>query len=222
MTLYASIDGVQILDARIVVPRYGAWFAELALSSEKTISGPHTLTVGDIAWKCAAWRGAPYQGRTSLRVIGGSGGWQKRLPARAYRSDAGVKLSSVLNDAARECGESVTVTVDKAIGTFLVRDVGPAARMLNRLADEWHMDQDGRTVVGPWGTLTPITDKFDLLSFDGRTGKAEIATEALAAFTPGRSFTSPLGGGKLTIGAATHTISGKKVRTEILVAEVRP
>ncbi len=223
MSLYASIDSVQITDARIVVSKIGAWYADLTLATEKVITGTHVLTAGDIAWTCSVWRGAPYQGRTRLRVIGGGAGWQKRLPAKPYRADAGVRLSTVLSDAARECAEiGVVITTDRSIGTFLVRDVGPAQRMLNRLATEWHVRADGKTVVGPWEKLTPITDRIDLVNYDGSAGRAELATEALASFTPGRTFSSPLGGGTITVGSVVHTLSGTTIRTEVLAAEVRP
>ena len=129
----------------------------------------------------------------------------------------------MLTDAARECREiGVEIVSDRTIGLFCVRDVAPAARILNRLAREWHVRADGKTIVGPWATLTPIAERFDLVAFDGSAGRAELATEALASFTPGRSFTSPMGGGAITIGAVTHTLSGSSVRTEVLAAEVRP
>ncbi len=222
VTLYASIDSVQITDARIVVPRIGSWFADLTLATEKTITGTHSLTVGDLAWKCTVWRGAAFQGRTRLKVIGGYGGWQTQIPAKQYRVDTGVKLAMVLAEAASACGEQVSVTTDRSVGTFTIRDVGPAQRILNRLATEWHVRADGVTVVGPWATLTAITEKFDLTAFDGAAGRAELATEALSAFTPGRTFTPITGGGTITIGAVTHSLSASKVRSEILAAEVRP
>ena len=176
MSLYASIDSVQIVDARIVVPKLGAWYADLTLATEKTITGTHTLAVADLSWKCTVWRGAPYQGRTRLRVIGGGGGWQRQIPAKSYKADVGVKLSTVLTDAARECREiGVEIVSDRTIGLFCVRDVAPAARILNRLAREWHVRADGKTIVGPWATLTPIAERFDLVAFDGSAGRAELA-----------------------------------------------
>jgi hypothetical protein len=219
--LYASLDGVQVIDGRIVVPRIGAWYAELTLASEHAIGGISTLTVADIAWKCAPWRIASYQGRTRVRVVGGAAGWQKQIPARSYQSNP--KLSTILTDAAGACGEiGVAVASDFIVGPFAIRDVGPAQRMLARYAPEWHIMPDGRTYVGPWQDITKVTDRIDLTGYDGAEGRAEIATEALASILPGRTVASPLIGFDLVVGAVTHALQGTSVRTQIMIAERRP
>lgn len=239
MSLYAAYGTFPVLTARVVVPRIGPWYAELVLAVEAELNpvpaGPQplTLSLADIAWTATAWRSAPYQGRTIARIIGGFAGWQRQLPTKHYQAPAGVLLSTVLADAARECGEQVTVATDRALGAHFVRDVGPAARMLNRLADGgWHVglgldsQKQAATIVGPWlsdASKAPITTPFQLLGFDGGAGVATIATETLSAFTPDRTFSSPLVPGRtFTISAVVHTLDKATVRTEVHCAEVRP
>lgn len=228
MSLYAEIGGAQILSARIVIPRLGAWYADVTLAAEVQLGGRLTLIAADLALGCVAWRSKPYQGRTRAMVIGGRGGLQKQLPAKGY--GASVKLSTVLADVARESGETIAVVDDRAVGDHFVRDVAPAERMLNRLAARWHvaLSKDAPSiVVGPWETSQenkPITTAFEVVGFDGAASVATIATETLSAFTPERTFTStllPLGT-FLEVNGVVHTLTAQKVRTEVLCSEVRP
>lgn len=219
MTLYSELDGHHVIDARMVVPRLGCWFADVTLSDEVAVSGLITLTIANISWKCTPWRTASYQGRTMARVIGGHGGWQHLLPSKAYANPAGVMLSTILNDASRETGEVVGLTApDVAQGNFYVREAAPGQRVLNRLADEWHVAPDGSTIVGLWPVTDKVATAFDVIDYDPIFRKAELATEDLAAFTPTRTFTHvQLGSLELQVSGVIHTMHAAAVRTTVLV-----
>lgn len=220
MSLYAELGGGSVIEARLVVPKLGAWFADVTLATEVTLSGSLVLTIANLAWTCSVWAGGPYQGRTHVRVIGGMGGWQKSLKVQAYANPNGVMLSTLLKDAASAVGESVSLTdPDVAVGRFYVRELASAERILNRLATQWHIGPDGSTVVGPWPDSSAFASAFDVVDYDPKQRHSTIATEDLAGVTPGRTITKPqLGGAVLTVSSVVHTLTAKGVRTEVLAA----
>src|SRR6185437_9736782 len=96
--------------------------------------------------------GSSGAGRSFFRLVAGAGGWGKQLPAKSYSNDFGVKLLTVLQDAATAVGETLdTTTIDPkaTLGPFFVRPAGPACRLLEQLSSSsWYIGEDGKTRLG--------------------------------------------------------------------------
>lgn len=219
MTLFAEVNGTRVIVGAIAIPEGGAWGADLVLEKEVELatSAAARVKLAELELVGAVFRAGPYAGRTMLRLIGGkANGWRRELAPKGYSSPAGVKLSTVLSDAAREVGESVRVDTDRVLGPHFVRVRAPAARLLNLLAGEWYVAPDGTTVVGSRAS-SPIASSFELVSLDRGRGVATVATEFPADFTPGRTFTSSRAPGvTFTISSVTHKFAGSSVRAEVM------
>ena len=142
------------------------------------------------------------------------------VPARAYASPAGVRLSMVLKDVATEVGETVAFFGPAdSIGLAYVREAGPAQRVLRQLAGElWWITPAGVTAIQGTRDVSLIKSAFDVLDYRGASGRVHVATEVLADWMPGRTFTAPtLEGATLGIGAVSldFTTDGK-ARLEVL------
>lgn len=219
--MFAELAGNRIVGGSIVIPSYGACVANVMLDKEArlTSSSGLELALGTLRLKVSVWRElVPFQGKTSLRLIGGFGGWGKTIPAKPYKLEAGVKLSLVLGDAARAVGEKITIGADRSVGRFYVRDEAPACRLLNRLVPRaWWIDADGTTKTGTRPS-SAIVSPFTILNFDGARGALTIDSEFLADWVPGRTCKGITLDKTITIGGITHTIEKTGVKTEVLAA----
>lgn len=185
----ATLANAKVLAALLHFPEVGVWSAELELADPVTLVGAVSLVVEDLTLACTVVRGGPVEGSASYLVTGGAGGWSglppgKPLLARPYRNDAGVKLSTVLADAAKEAGERISLATDRSIGATFARQAGAGWNTLARLCPSWWMDPAGVTQVGP-RAATPITAKSRLLGWKRKAGLRILAADTLAPFVPG-------------------------------------
>lgn len=219
--MFSELSGNHVVEGRITIPGRGLWHADVTLDKEvPTLAAAGLiLLVADLRLTCAVYRKPiPYQGKTRVRLIGGAGGWRKEIPEKGYKLATGVRLGLLLADAARECGERITLADDRILGFHYSRDRAPAMRLLNRwLADEWWIDADGMTRTGP-RPASLVASPFSLLGYDGARGVATVATEKPGDFLPGRTFRAPTMAATLTVGGVTHSITKGALRTEVLAA----
>jgi hypothetical protein len=219
MTLYAELDGARVLDGRIVIPVVGPITSDVTLDREVSSTSVMTLTLGTLKIVCTPWRPMrPYQGKTRVRLIGGYGGWRKVLPADGYRASANVRLTRILTDCARLCGERIEIGADRVLGSHYTREEAPAQRQLNALVpNAWRIDPDGVTRIGPRSSGVKVTTPFSVIDFDGAMGRLVIATEFHGDIVPMRILQGTTMRAPVTIGGVTHMI-GQTIRTEILAA----
>ncbi len=222
MTQFAELNSIRVVEARLTFPAWGAWHCDLVLDHEASIpDSAASLKIGT-AWvlTCTPWRPAiAWQGRTMVRMIGGFGGWRKELEAKPYRNPAGVRLSTVLGDAARTVGEKIEIATadDRIIGPWYERELAPAQRLLNRLAPgQWWIGSDGVTRLAARASST-IGSTFSVEDVKGAQGRYMIATESPADFVPGRLFRGSLKS-PVTINGVTHILTSDRLRTEVLAA----
>lgn len=213
-----ALNGERVVTADVTVPRRGAFTADVSLAGAASISGNVVLTLGKLRLKGTAFRQSPFGGARSVRIVGGFGGWRKSIRSRSYSHDAGVRLSSVIGDAARDAGEKVAITTDRVIGTFYVREKAKAERVLHTLTDgDWWIDAEGVTRIGATRSSDPIKSAFTVVSWVGGRGRFEIATDAQEDWLPGRTFSAPTITGVQTINAIQiHADNDGKVRTVVL------
>jgi hypothetical protein len=212
VSLYVALDGVPVIHGAIVLPFSGIWMADLVLSEPKDLTGPQVLTIADESYKCTPVRAVNFSGARGTRVVGGAAGWRKVIGPRQYSST--VMLGTVLRDAANAVGEQIAVDVDRQIGTNYIRSQGPATMALNALLGaSWWMDPAG-VVQTKARTVTPIVGDFTAMRVTGASGIWEIATEGVADWTPGRSFSGPTSSG--VISRVEHKIAKGKLRTLVM------
>jgi len=207
---WANLNGEQALSARVTIPYYGRWVADVAVAISAATPTRNVLTLGDLALTGYTFRSSEFAGQFLVRLAGGEGGWGKAISPRSYQGDAGIKLSLVLGDVAREVGETVRIdpAFDVPIGSLYVREAGPASRVLRQLAPTWWVDPDGTTRVG-LRDASAIASHFDVISYDGERGVLEVATEVLADWMPGRTFTAPTLPAPLVVGSVTHSVTNE-------------
>jgi hypothetical protein len=219
MTMFVEANGLRVIDGRVAIPYVGPWTADVTLDVEKALSGSVALVLAGLALTCAPWRPVvPYGGRTTARLVGGRGMLGKTLPAKPYRSPAGVRLSTVLADVARETGETIVVeaTADRVLGSHFVREEAIASRLLNSIGGLWYVDTNGTIRVATARAPTAITSPFEVTAFDSARRAFVVATEKPGDWIPGRTFSSPRVPGTFTISGVSHVVSKSAFRTEVL------
>lgn len=208
-----------ISQASITRRMYGAWVADLALTTDMVPSGKNALKVGSLTLQGTVRRAAAYGGQTKGRVVGGSDGYRKVLGPKGYSHVAGVKLSDVLKDVAAETGELVNVATDRFLGVHYVRSKNRARHVLKLLTGGiWWVDDAGVTQLSERSS-SEIKSAFTVSSRSADNGRFEIATEAFHDWTPGRTFSAPNAPGPHTISSVTIRANGTSVRLEVLAAD---
>jgi hypothetical protein len=187
----ATLNGHRAISARVSLPSFGCWYADTMLDGDVTLSGDVTLVVADLTLQGHVLAGGPDKGRSPFRIVGGKGGWGKSVPRKSYNNDGGVKLSTVLVDAAQAAGELLdTKTIDSQarLGPAFVRPTGPAGRVLETVAPSaWHVGEDGVTRLGKRAAST-FQDKAPRTThIDKARSKVTLAAESISKLVPGVS-----------------------------------
>lgn len=184
----ATLADRAVLRARVHLPAWGIPWAECTLTEEADLHGAVTLSIADFTLTATIMSGGPGpKGRSRFRLAAGAGGWGKTLRAWSYANDAGVKASQVIQDAARECGESLEAATlpDTRLGPGYVREEGPAARVLEDIApSRWYVGTDGITRIGK-RRATDAPPDLQIGGIDKAFGTIDIAADAIAALVPG-------------------------------------
>lgn len=182
-----TLDGNRITHARTHVPAWGLWYADAELDDEVELEGEVNLVIGDLTLQGAILAGGPWKGSSNYRIVAGAGGWNATIDGRDYSNDAGVKLSTVLLDAARDAGETFDASSipSKTIGPKFTREAGPAARVLEQLVPEnWYVGEDGITRIGRRPTVE-LTATAARKRVDLARGVVELAGDDIATILPG-------------------------------------
>lgn len=219
MSDYSSFAGQRATSLHAVIPMYGRASVDVVLATSAAVPVTASpLVIGDLTLLCTSFRTASFSGSRSARLAGGYGGWHKAVSAQAYVGPT-VRMSTVLGDAATLVGERVTLDVADGNLARFTREAAPASRVLRQVAGPlWWVAPDGVTHVGPRVGVA-IKSAFDVLSWSGKTGHFTIATEVLADWTPGRTFTAPTVTGTQTIGYTEIKMGNNgKLRVEVLAS----
>ncbi len=184
----STLAGHRVTHARVNIPAWGCWYADASIDGQVTLSGVIELKIADLTLSGAVISGGPEKGRSSFRIVGGTGGWGLTIPAKSYTNDAGVKLSNVINDAAEAADEVIdtsTLPTDR-VGPAWVRQSGPACRVLELLAPSaWYVGEDGITRLGARPTTTFKGVATRTSQVDLARGTVTLAAESIATLRPG-------------------------------------
>lgn len=184
----ATLAGLRATSANVQIPEWGCWYADASLDGEHTLSGQVDLVIADLTLRGTVIAGGPSKGRSHYRIVSGKAGWGKALPSKAYANDAGVKLATVLGDAASGAGENLdasTVSSSDRVGPSYVRPAGPAVRVIEHLAPRnWYVGEDGITRIGKRAAKTlPAGVTHGPVDPARRT--VTLAGESIASILPG-------------------------------------
>jgi hypothetical protein len=212
----------RIVSARITLPAWGAAVGDAQLADDAAVPARATLTIGNLALVMTARRGGgaagAFAGSRGLRLVAGADGWRQTCPRQFYADPLGIKLATVLRDAAVKVGESVALSsayASRAVGVFWSREEAPASRTLkNTIGNAWWIDALGVTQIGERPT-TRITSAF-VPTFDPARGQWTIATEDPLSWRPGATFTTPLVTGTHTVSSVSLVLADSKLRLEVL------
>lgn len=217
-TPYVALNGKRVTQAHVTIPYYGAWVADVTLAVFDEIDTSETLTIGNLSLKGAVYRVASFAGALSARIVAGGAGWRQTVPAQGYYNPKGINASIVLRDAAALVGEQVNIASDYSLGTQYARENAPASRVLAQLAGpEWWIDNSGVTQIGSRPS-TAITTPFQLLHWYGGKGSFQLATEDVASWMPGNTFTNSIMAPVVATIGVTEIVAGNdgKVRLTVL------
>jgi len=173
-------DTAAITSARVQIPAWGRWWADVDVQSAIEIARGASVVVAFAGEEmhAAVVAGGAANGRAAYRVVAGTGGWSRAIDARAYRNAAGVAVATVIADVAAIVGESVADVPATRVGEHYAVTAGAASRALNELAPRaWYVGHDRVTRFGARasavydGTATrldprPIDDVIELATDD--------------------------------------------------------
>jgi hypothetical protein len=181
----ATLNGASVTRARVHVPAWGRWWADLDLAEAVTQSGAAALVVAGQAMAGTIVSGGAANGRAAYRVVGGAGGWGRTLPAKPYNDDGGVRLRTVLGDAAAEAGETLADAPATLLGPHYARGEGPASVVLNTLASQnWYVDFAGVTRIGQRAATT-YAGTAPRVRVDPLARVIDLAVDSIAGLAPG-------------------------------------
>ena len=168
-------------------PAWGRTWFDLDLTDDVTLAGAQTLKIGALSWLVFVMAGGVAEGKARYRCVAGAGGWGKTIDAKPYHNDAGVKLATVLRDAATACGETMGTVPATVLGPHFARANDTASDALQLLAPRsWYVDTAGVTHVGAWPAVTYEGDGART-RVDLATGVVELAVDEIANLLPGVS-----------------------------------
>lgn len=179
MMLPLFLNALNVVRARLSTPCTGTWVADLDVDLDATgilPSGKATLTVGTaiLLGTVDPRSSGKFGPKGHVRLVGGGGGWDKKVVALHLHNDFGVLSTAVFSVTAAEVGELVVDALPKRLGVDFVRSAGPASRVLSGF--DWHVDHSGVTIVGPRPPVPFNPLAVEILEWDPQTRRATLAT----------------------------------------------
>lgn len=225
MTFEASYSSgatsARVTSGRVTIGAWGAPTAVVQVAEDDPVPASGVLTIGDFSQVMAVQKTGAHGGSRGLWLVGGANGWKKTIRRQFYSDAQGIKLASVLRDAAQLAGESVSLGsafAGRVLGQFYNREEAPASRTLAlTVGTSWWIDPLGVTQIGDRPTSVIAVDFDPVEPIRPEVGLYTIATEDLATWLPGATFTKPgIIDDVLTI-SSVSIVFGKTLRLEVLV-----
>jgi hypothetical protein len=210
--------GHDVEAATIWEPIGGAWRIQGVTAGDgELLSGACVFRYGGAEWhgvivddKSGVWGE-----RFSFFLLGGAGSWGRRLPAKGYHSDSGVRPSQVIRDAATECGETVgTLDCVDSLGVDYARPMGEnstAAMVLDDAAGSsryWWVDRAGATNVG----VRASSSWRGVIDWDPRAKQATLEADELSKLAVGVTLVDERIGSSPVVRELVIRLQGTEVR----------
>jgi hypothetical protein len=183
----ATINGERATRVQLHVPGVGAWWADVDLEEAPELSEAAVIALDGLELHGTV---LPLESGTHVlerrvRVVGGAGGWSTLLPAKPYHNDASIRAATVIEDAAREAGETLgdVAPVLERLGIDYVRRAGPAFRVLEDAGGgaPWWVAYDGRTHLGERSTQEALAGSYEVVEFHARDRLVTLVVDDLSA-----------------------------------------
>lgn len=148
-----TVNGERARSCMITRPLDGVWHAAIEMDGSAP-SGRVTIDVdGLLKLSGTVVSGGDFDGRVTLRVVGGAGGLTKEVSARDYER---TTLRVIAQDTLSTVGESLSPTADSGVlGTKVTRWARPAAKassvigeIARRAGAGWRILADGTVWLG--------------------------------------------------------------------------
>jgi hypothetical protein len=186
----ASVNGLRVERLRLHVPFCGAWTVEVEFEeaiADSNLVGQARVQIGSrtLSGTFDPDLTGSYLHISRALVRAGAGAWSSTVGRREYHDDGlGVKASTVVEDLAREVGETVgsLSPARDRLGQKFERREGPASAALTLAvgAVPWWVDYEGVTNVGARAAVE-ASAAYEILDVDPRFKTVEIAAEDPAA-----------------------------------------
>lgn len=217
----AIANGITLSECRVVVPWRGAMVIDMVATEPVIAPGDSVALVFlDMTIVCTLIEGrfGQFSGQWYGRAVSGRAGWRKIIPAKGYRSLAGLVSTQIFADAALSCGELPPfVSVPQVLGGFYVREEGPASNVFQLLPPEidWWVPASGVTQVGLRIDPIPAIAPIEIISGERNRGRLIVATDSPSAYMPGVSFLDPASETLQQIDLVTWICTPDNVRGEL-------
>lgn len=221
---FATLAGYSCARVIVQVPHNGPWWADVDLVEAPSVSGSVELALGSLRLRgtILAQSSGTDLAQRRVRLLAGAGAWGSLLPPKAYHSDARIRARTVIQDAAREAGETVEMgsVGDTQIGIDYVRQAGAASRALEDVigAASWWVDFDGVTRFGTRPTSELAEDACEVLEYSPGTRTVTLATDDLTRISIGSVLRSRLDEPQ-TIRELTITVEAESLRVSAWCGE---
>lgn len=212
---WATLNGDGVVDARVELPRVGAWVADLAIDtpSPPPDGSSVTLDLNGFQLQGTVRRGGSVADTSILRVVGGAGGLARELDPLAYQ---GVPLQVPLRDVLGAAGEVLDVASDRGLLqtslAFWMRARGRAGAALALIIAQvagavWRVQPGGQVWAGPetWPSSALLEANAELLREDPSNGR-EVFFADTPSLLPGTTFRGR------RVSAVEHLISSDSLR----------
>lgn len=215
-----TINDLDVLEAKIDMPRTGTWAADIRVAAASGISSGDSVTIS-VNEDAATFVGSvvvavPYLDDLRLRVAGGGGTLRDTVSAKEYeRATVKIIATDILGSS-----ESISSTANAATLAQVPRRWNTTERTrgsaLTTLVDNvsaiWRVLPDGSIYIGPETWAASAVTDWEELKRDDSALWVWIATDSEIVL-PGTT----LGGER--VDNATHHISDRRVRSELWLAE---
>jgi hypothetical protein len=213
MTLTAN--DIPVVSGSIVMPRRGAWTANLELDSTDVLSEGALVTLvslnGELTLVGTVVRPSGHYDEHMLYLVAGAGGLQKPLDPKGYNSIPATTVASEILADAGESLDPLSATALSGLLTHWSRNATTCDRALTVLADKlgavWRVQPTGLVWVGTDEYVEAMGDHdADILDRDDAIGKIVLGCDT-PWMLPGKSFDG------LHVEHVTHELCSGTVRT---------
>jgi hypothetical protein len=203
------------ITAELRQPRVGAWFCDIEADAIAKTTGKVRFKLDDLEFVATVLdaNSGTDGNRSKIRVVAGNGNLTKTV-SRSYSASTGVKVSVVVRDILKDCGEHLSDlsdadTLDVSLARWHIPE-STAQTALTRLAEQtgasWRVLRDGTVWFGT-ETWPEVEPSGEITQQNWQEGHVELASET-PDMVPGTVFQGQ------KIEQVTHRY-GVSLRTEI-------
>jgi hypothetical protein len=202
-----TANGLRVLSCVVDLPAKGIWHADIETDGDEVLSGRVTIKLADATYVGTVRSGGVRNGRGNWKVVGGAGGWASTIKRKGYADDGGVKVQTIVGDAASESGETIRGTTSMRLGAHYTRNESMASEALAVLP-EWYVAEDGSTVIGA-RPATNYAGELTVIDKDSASQRIVVASDSVARLVPGAIVSG------ITSQDVRHVLTTEGLRTTI-------